>query len=586
MGSFEGVVDSIKERLGIVDVVSEYLALKKRGANYIGLCPFHSEKTPSFTVNESKQFFHCFGCGEGGNIFTFVMKIENMPFSEALKKLAKKAGVEIKPFSGLSESIKKEIDEGYKVNKLASDFYVKVFNNVHKSMTAAKYLEKRGFEKQTLEKFHVGFAPDDWGVFCEVLKEKNMPFKIAEKVGLIISKESKTGYYDRFRGRVMFPIFNLNGEIAGFGGRTVEEKQPKYLNSPESEIFNKGSVLYGLYQAKNDIAKEDSVFVVEGYLDLLSLFEKGIKNVVATLGTALTSRHIELIKRFTKRIFLVFDGDEAGEKAALRVMPVFLETGIYPKVMKLPEGEDPDTFIRKAGVKGWAKAVSESVEIVQFYIQEVLSKKSLQTIEEKVEAFNEIKSVIARLSDSLQRSLYIKNISERLNIPEKFFSGHIVPFESGSSGRSEKKKLKSEEEQFNEEVLIMVVKDGLILKEFAENEMWNYIENKKNQETGRYIASVYKEYGELNVEKILPDSELYNGDKIGELTELLIKSENYISDSDVLKRLRIRYLRKIEKDIVVSIAMLKGDEGEYLKLLNRQREIKDEIKDILRSIKG
>ncbi|HOW57138.1 MAG TPA: DNA primase, partial [Smithellaceae bacterium] len=334
-------IEEIKSRLDIVELVSEYLTLKKAGRNFVGSCPFHQEKTPSFTVNREKQIFYCFGCGEGGNAITFLMKIANMTFPEALKSLAEKTGVVLPPRTASREgrgkdSLRESIVD---LNRRAAQYYVRELYGPA-GREAREYLQKREITEETINNFRLGYAPENWRSLTDYLDGSGLSLKIAEQAGLVVAGKDG-GYYDRFRGRLIFPIENIFGEVIAFGGRILAKGEPKYLNSPESPVYIKGKNLYGLVKAKEEIRKKGCALIVEGYFDLISLWNAGIGNVVATLGTALTRDHLDLLRRYTVDVVALFDPDEAGRKALDRSLDLFLAADMRARALILPGEDDP-----------------------------------------------------------------------------------------------------------------------------------------------------------------------------------------------------------------------------------------------------
>ncbi|MBE7415901.1 MAG: DNA primase, partial [Deltaproteobacteria bacterium] len=332
-------IEEIRERASIVQVVSEYVPLTKRGANHLGLCPFHSEKTPSFTVSEEKKIFYCFGCNATGNVITFLMKKEGLAFPDAVRSLAARYGITI------SESVRPGAPDKreavYSALKAASEYFLAELRT-SEGARAREYLKGRGLTGELAKSFMIGFAPDRWDGLTGHLKRKGVDTDAALSAGLIVKREKSTGHYDRFRGRVVFPITDTRGRIIGFGGRTMDDKvQPKYLNSPESPVFRKGETLFGLSQAREAIQKEGSVIVVEGYFDLVALVKHGFNNSVATMGTALTAEHVRLLKGYTASIYCLFDADEAGKKAAIRGLDLFLNEDVACRAVLLDKGKDP-----------------------------------------------------------------------------------------------------------------------------------------------------------------------------------------------------------------------------------------------------
>ena len=413
----ESIIDDIRQTANIVTVIGEYVQLKKAGNNHVGLCPFHSEKTPSFSVNEQKQMFKCFGCGIGGNVFTFLMRQNNLSFPEAVKLLADRHGIQI-PTDHLSAEQKRQLNERdqlFEINQMALVFFQDQLNSPAGKI-AKKYINDRGLSKETQKQFQLGFAPDGWDNVLRLFSRKGIALKLVEKAGLIIKKDNK-GYYDRFRKRLIFPIKNINNKVTGFGGRVLDDSMPKYLNSPETPIYHKSKILYGLHEARKHCRKNDQVFIVEGYMDLLAMYQHGISYVVATLGTALTAYHIRLLKGYVENITLVFDSDQAGIQAARRSVALFLKEQVNAQVMVLPEGHDPDTFLSQWGAKDFLEKANHASGMIPFLI-DIAVKKHGETIKGKIAAINELKPLLSQINDAVVRSLYIKEIASRLNVEE------------------------------------------------------------------------------------------------------------------------------------------------------------------------
>jgi len=404
----------------IADVISESVILKKSGQNFMGLCPFHSEKTSSFSVSPQKQIFHCFGCGVGGNVFSFLMKYHHITFPEAVKMLARKYNITIKA-GNLSPEKKKLLDtkEGlFRLNKNVLEFFNNLLLKSEQGQHARQYLHNRGTTDEIINEFHLGFAPDSWDSLVNFYKSLSIPRTIAEKSGLVLPKKSGPGYYDRFRNRVIFPIFDINMQIAGFGGRVMDDSLPKYLNSPETLVYSKSRILYGLSVSKNHCRQEEHVYIVEGYFDFLSLFQHGVKNCVASLGTALTKEHIRLLKGYAKKVILVFDSDEAGINAAKRSINLFINEGIDLKILVLPQGKDPDSFIMEYGKEAFIEKAFEAMTVLQF-LMTLAMKMHGNSIQGRVAVLDEMKTYLAQIQDSALRSLHIRELAEKLNVDEK-----------------------------------------------------------------------------------------------------------------------------------------------------------------------
>jgi DNA primase len=418
----EDKVLEIKHAADIVEVVSESVLLKKTGKNYVGLCPFHSEKTPSFTVSPQKQIFYCFGCAAGGNVFSFIMKRDGISFPEAARILSRQYGINI-PVQTMSKDQKRlrtERESLLAVNRQAMDFFQNNLSNSPLGKQALLYLKKRGISQETMEIFRLGYAPEGWNNINNYFKKKKIPFDIVEKAGLIVKRENKDGFYDRFRNRIIFPIFNVNMHVIGFGGRVLTDELPKYLNSPETPIYNKSSSLYGLHRARQKCRETETVFIVEGYFDLLALHQNGIQNSVATLGTSITTDHVHILRNAIGKdgyVVLVFDSDDAGMKAALRSLGIFMNAEVYANILLLPSGHDPDSYLFEFGYESFFDIAKRAKSLISFLIDTLIEKYGL-TVEGKIRVISEMRETLASIDDNVARSLYIKELAERVGIEE------------------------------------------------------------------------------------------------------------------------------------------------------------------------
>ena len=342
----EEILEKIKSQNDIVDVISERVRLRKAGRNFTGLCPFHNEKTPSFSVSQEKQIYKCFGCGEAGNVISFVMKDKNLPFIEAVKYLANRANIPLEINNGEKSKSAKKKDLLYRVNVEAAKFF---FSNLMNNQNAKEYFLNRGIKEETIKKFGLGFANDSWNSLMFYLRKKGINDVLLEEAGLISVNKEKGRKYDRFRNRVMFPVFDYQGKVIGFGGRVLDDSKPKYLNSPETLVFQKGTNLYGLNFALKHNMSERYFVIVEGYMDLISLHQYGITNVVASLGTALTINQARLLKRYADKVIISYDADMAGQMATLRGLEILRTAGFDVRVLNIPQGKDPDEYVRSNG---------------------------------------------------------------------------------------------------------------------------------------------------------------------------------------------------------------------------------------------
>lgn len=424
----EKQIDEIRNASDIVDIISGFIQLKKRGKNFIGLCPFHQEKTPSFTVSEEKQIYHCFGCGAGGNVFKFLMDYKNISFVEAVEEIAEHVGIKIQYDSAPSEQ-QNELEVFYEINLLAARFFSDQLLKSENGESAREYLKNRGIKLQTQKIFGIGFAPFSRESFLNLAKENKIDLQKAKQLGLIDTND-KGEYYDKFRGRIIFPIFSPNGRVIAFGGRIFpgETNAAKYLNSPESPVYSKRKSLYGLFHSKDEIRKLDRAILVEGYMDLISLYQAGVKNVVASSGTSLTDEQVQLLSRFTKNVLVLFDADSAGEKAALRSIEILLKQNFEVKIISLPKGEDPDSFINKFGKEQFEEEISRAQNFFEYQTSQYEKQGAFEDAASTTKAIREIVRILSLLNDELKRNLYIKAIAKKFGLREKLIESELNKF--------------------------------------------------------------------------------------------------------------------------------------------------------------
>jgi DNA primase len=422
-------LQAIRDRVSLVEVVSSYVSLKRAGRNHIGLCPFHGEKTPSFTVNEERGLFHCFGCGVGGTVFNFVMRIDRLEFPEAVEQLAKRAGVTL-PTTGGSDPNSARRERLCAANDEAMRFYQQVLRS-DAGAQARRYFAGRGLEPQTIERFGLGFAPPSGSALGAWLVKKRIASEVGSQAGLL-ARRADGSYYDRFRGRVMFPIRDRRANVIAFGGRTMGEDQPKYLNSPESPVFHKGQALYGLSEAREAIRRADRTVIVEGYLDALLLVQEGVPYSVATLGTALTTTQLRLLRPLGGEaldLLFCFDGDPAGRKAALRSFSVCAEAGVWGRAVFLPEGHDPDSYVREFGREAFERLLGKAQPLIDFYFDCAVPAGA--ALPERVRAAEEVKRILAKVSNDVSFALLASQAASRLGVDEEVFrrarAGAISP---------------------------------------------------------------------------------------------------------------------------------------------------------------
>ncbi len=414
-GSF---ADRVKQQADIVRVVGEYVRLKKSGQNFSGLCPFHSEKTPSFAVHPVKQIYHCFGCGVGGDVFKFVMEMEKISFPEAIRAVAEKCGIAVPQARERSPEERRENQQRtslVEMHREAAAFFAQQLNGTPEGRAAKAYLLDRGLDSEAMARFGIGFAPSGGEALLRVMKQKH-PEKVLEVSGLF-SRDQSERLYDRFRRRVMFPIANESGKIVAFGGRALGDDLPKYLNSPETPIYSKSNILYHLDRAKESLRQRDFAVLVEGYMDAIAVAIAGVSNVVASCGTSLTEPQVKLLNRFTRRIVVNYDPDTAGQAATERSLSILLEQGVEVRVLALPGGKDPDSFIRAEGAAAYTKLLNEAPPYVDYLISRA-SKMDLTSAEGKLRAVNFLMPYVQRIPDRILRSEWATRIAQQLRIEE------------------------------------------------------------------------------------------------------------------------------------------------------------------------
>ncbi len=422
----ERKIEEIRISANIVDIISQYVPLRKRGKNYIGLCPFHNEKTPSFTVSEEKQIYHCFGCHAGGNVYSFLMEYNKISFVEAVQQLAEQLGIQIDYESPEAEEQQSEAEILYEVNTEAAKYFSDNLLNKKEGEFVKEYLTKRNIKPQTIRTFGLGYALDGWENFILFAKENNMDIEKTIQLGLI-GKNADGRLYDKFSGRLIFPIFSPNGRVIAFAGRILKgaEGKAKYLNSPESLIYHKGRTLYGLSLSKDEIRRLDKAILVEGYMDLISLYQNGVKNVVAVSGTALTEEQVQLLSRYTKNVVLLFDADTAGIKASMRSIEILLKKDMEIKIVTLPENEDPDSFINNYGKERFDELTLMAKNFLEYQTEYYDSIGMFKDPAKSAEALRDIVSVAALIEDELKRTFLIKSIAKKFNLREKLLESEL-----------------------------------------------------------------------------------------------------------------------------------------------------------------
>lgn len=559
MPSYDSTLQEIKDRIDIVDLISEYVNLKKAGQNWKGLCPFHTEKTPSFTVSPAKQIFHCFGCGTGGDIFTFLIRYETLTFPEALNILAKKAGVTLKmdKKAGVQTGEKETL---INIHKDALYFFRQ---HLPKNTMALSYLHGRGISRDVQEIFSIGYAPKSWNALLNYLTGRGHKPEIIKKAGLAV--QGSKGYYDTFRDRIIFPIYDLRGDVIAFGGRSIDGSEPKYLNSPETLIFNKRKVLYGLDRAKDAVKHDGYALFMEGYTDVITAHMYGFSNAVAPLGTAFTPEHGKLIRRFTENVILVFDSDQAGMKAAKNAAAILLEAGTNVKILAFPGNDDPDSFLKKNGKDAFSSLIKSPLSIVDFIVKQGGEKHLIAD-----EAFE----IIAKIPNDILQDEYIIALSERLNVDEQRVRDRFRKIKKrGYARQRQKTETRPRQRPVNEVYLIKLLlqmpeKIGEIAGRLSVNDFKDEI-----------LRGIFKKIGdgETDFNKLIVQSE---GEEKSVLTEISLH-EDFEKPEKVLADC-LKSLKNNRRNILVREMQLKIKQAEQKKDLGLLNKLQIEYQNLLK----
>jgi len=505
-------ISEIQRSLNIIDIVSDYIALKQTGKNFLGLCPFHHEKTPSFTVNVEKQIYKCFGCGEGGTVFNFLMKQEALTFPEAVKTLAEKANIRIDIFNT------KERSQGtstlYEVNEKATRFFTDMLLKTKDGKQSRDYVSSRLINDDSIKKFRLGYAPNRWDSIVNKAREWGINTQTLEKAGLVIRKQDKA-CYDRFRNRLMFPIFDSQNRPVGFGARALDESLPKYLNSPETPVFNKSKTLYGINLAKESMNRNRKVLLMEGYTDVIMAHQHGIDWSVAALGTALTREHVRFLRRYCDRAILVFDADTAGQKSSERNLDIFIEEDFDVNVVLLPKNYDPYDFLVKNGKQSFLEQVENAYDFFSFKIKLSETKWDMASVSGRTSAIDDILSTAIKIPNFVKRELAIKKVAEEMSIEENILRNHLAKFKAFKSSQINRNKMhdqeatnlnksKSGDYQVGMAILsIMINRNDLIKKVEADISLDSF-RNKEIQSIVERISEIYSQKGQVTLNDISP----------------------------------------------------------------------------------
>lgn len=573
MSAVNNTVDEIKSRCNIVDVIGRVVPLKRAGSNYKGRCPFHNEKTPSFVVSETKQIFTCFGCGATGDVLSFVEKYYQLDFMQAVEKLADEYGITVR--RGFHKSENKE--QAYQINREAAKFFFRALRE--RANPGYSYMKKRGIAPETLNKFGIGYADSQWDSLYRHLTA--MGFKKEKLLELGLISQSKGKYYDKFRGRVMFPIMNTSGKVIGFGGRIVGEGEPKYLNSQESSVFLKKNNLYGLNITRQEIGREDQAILVEGYMDVVSLYQSGVRNVSASLGTALTENQAKLLKRYTDNVVLSYDADQAGINAALRGLDILHRENCRVKVLHVTDGKDPDEFVKKNGKLAFLKLIDQALPFADYKLSLLRKSFDLTTTEGRVDFLRQAARVLSDLSP-VEQDIYIKKLAEETKISQGAIrleiNGNTSKKQSGhqpAAGRTEREESGGEVSMLEKNIIKLILQSSSYYPKFAPYENTAFF-SESGRRIYRGIQEIYMEEEEIDIRKLADllepgDAEILKD--IRDNVRLAHKEERIFQDC--VRAIQERELEHKEKELITRLSMADEEENEEV-----IRELTQELMNI------
>lgn len=576
----DNVLDEIRDRADIVDLIGEYVDLKRSGSNYMGLCPFHSEKTPSFSVSPSKSIFKCFGCGVGGDVITFIMKRENLNFPEAVEFLAEKYNVRLSEYKDENKEARDKRNRLYDINREAAMHFL---NNLSSSPKAQKYLRDRGLSDKTMRTYGLGYSKDSWTDLYDHLTK--LGYKEEELLDLNLISKSKNGnYIDRFRDRVMFPIINRNNKVIAFGARGFGDAKPKYLNSRETPIFHKGSNLFNM----NIVSRESSrqrIILVEGYMDVISLYNSGINYSVASLGTSLTEDQAAIIKKMAKDIYICYDSDKAGINATSRAIDIFLSKSCKPKIIELEGGLDPDDFIKKYGMEGFENKIKSAISYIDFKIKILRENFNLEEAEGLSNFTLESAKILSSIKNPIERDIFVKEFSKKYNISYKAIENYINYLNRNKINSEKKEKFKLKKNTNVVKSTKTRAQEELLSYSLLDNDIYNYIKNKTQvfYFTNAMTRASFEEIPKM-FEEEMEVSEFLNLLEINRLIDSNFK-ENILGIiknihvnekivDELIKTLERNYLQKEKERILENIDKLQGEEDKNL-LLDALKNLKE-----------
>lgn len=576
----DNVLDEIRDRADIVDLIGEYVDLKRSGSNYMGLCPFHSEKTPSFSVSPSKSIFKCFGCGVGGDVITFIMKRENLNFPEAVEFLAEKYNVRLSEYKDENKEARDKRNRLYDINREAAMHFL---NNLSSSLKAQKYLRDRGLSDKTIRAYGLGYSKDSWTDLYDHLTK--LGYKEEELLNLNLISKSKNGnYIDRFRDRVMFPIINRNNKVIAFGARGFGDAKPKYLNSRETPIFHKGSNLFNM----NVISRESSrqrIILVEGYMDVISLYNSGINYSVASLGTSLTEDQAAIIKKMAKDIYICYDSDKAGINATSRAIDIFLSKSCKPKIIELEGGLDPDDFIKKYGMEGFENKIKSAISYIDFKIKILRENFNLEEAEGLSNFTLESAKILSSIKNPIERDIFVKEFSKKYNISYKAIENYINYLNRNKIKSEKKEKFKLKKNTNVVKSTKTRAQEELLSYSLLDNDIYNYIKNKiqifyftnaMTRASFEEIPKMFEEEMEVSeflnlLEKNRLIDSNFKENILGIIKNIHVNEK--IVD-ELIKTLERNYLQKERERILENIDKLQGEEDKNL-LLDALKNLKE-----------
>ena len=607
--------DEIKARLDVVDVIRDYIPLKVAGMNFSARCPFHNEKSASFMVSPDKQIWHCFGCGKGGDLLSFVMEIEGLTFVETLRLLAPKAGVTLQ---AVNPEVSSKRNKALDILELSAKYYNHILTNEKIGENEKKYLSDRELTEKTIEEWQIGYSLDSWDNLLNFLKKRGFSEEDIFEAGMTTKKQNGHGYFDRFRGRIMFPISDVNGNVVAFTSRVSPEKEAtekmgKYINSPQTVVYDKSRVLFGLDKSKQEIRQQDYAIVVEGQMDVITAHQNGFKNVIASSGTALTKEQLNLIKRYTKNIALAFDVDKAGELAAERAIKEAQIAEMNIKVIEVPNGKDPDDCI-KSDVEGWKKAVTDAKHVMAYCIDKTFSKFDVFDITERVKGINVLTKILVNINNNIERDYWIKELSEKTDTKEADIKNELKKLGANSNNEETQnfdtfetiKKEESREDKLVKMLLILSLKFTDNIEYILQNIEIDFIENQSHKMLYKNLASYYNKLnnsiGETSEDKTFSYSQFrdylekeadQNQPKI--LDELVILGDRDFFEYDneqaktelieIIKNIKQVYLGQRKKEIEKLIMELEKNNGSKEEIRNLMDEFKilsDESRELFK----